>query len=118
MIPGPVVHPLEWSSVRHHAASSKSGTRSPPAHLEGLVPHEYVSIQGEAELPFLKEARVGLGVLVVYPRQRTASSAIGSVWGGGWRLRNCGALTVSVDQPLVHVLMGEQPSCCEGAEAA
>jgi len=43
---------------------SPSNNRLKP-HLERLVAHKNVPIHGEAELPLLKKARVGFGVLGV-----------------------------------------------------
>ena len=51
--------------IWHHDGCKRQLQLRPKAHLERLISHEDVTIQGEAELAPLKESAVGLRMLAV-----------------------------------------------------
>ena len=71
-----------------------SAAALPKTHLEGLVPHENVAVQREAELASLEESAVSLRVLAVCAR--------GMQWGHmlAWSSNRSTQLSVLQDTPL------------------
>ncbi len=89
-----------------------SSVRCDEAHLEGLISHKNVSVQGEAELAPLEEGAVCLRVLAVCAQAAYVTSwCLPHTNAGMVPTNEPTSRTVAISHPPAEMLVREQPTC-------